>query len=113
MTATVAPATSPLDVPGGPLLELAVRAPESTRPIVGELLQQLRVACGSAERATCHGYLTTSPSGWRTLRQVPARELVDAIRRTEWSWPAFRLPGSDQQPVHVRVEHFLARMEER
>jgi hypothetical protein len=112
MTALKSPAertaVSPLDQLGGPALDVALRFPPSVQPMVGELLVQLRLKCGSLAQGTIHGgYLVTSPAIWRTVRELSRAEIVDACRRVERTFPAFQLNGTDVQPVHVRIEHLL------
>jgi hypothetical protein len=106
------PRHSVLDAWGGPAVELASRFPISVRPVVGELICQLRLKCGSYGQGTVpRGYQPTSPVGWRTLREVSPAELIDACRRVERAFPQFHLNGSDAQSVHTRIE-FLLRSEE-
>jgi hypothetical protein len=101
---------SPLDSFGGPSLELAARAHPSIRPAIGELITQLRVSCGSLVLSTrARAYSIRSPGVWRTLRQTPDGDLVEAIRRVQRDHPDFTLPRAGQT-VHRRIEYLLERI---
>jgi hypothetical protein len=104
-------APSPLDLLGGPDLNLVREYPPSLRGVVGEVLVQLRVASGSLVMGTRpRAYMTTSPAVWRTLRETPASEVVEALRRVERDHPGFQMPGAGLD-THTRVENLLRRAE--
>jgi hypothetical protein len=72
----------------------------------------LRVACGSLVLSTrARAYSISSPGVWRTLRQTPDGELVEAVRRVQRCHPDFTLPGAGQT-VHRRIEYLLERIAE-
>ena len=83
--------------------------PASEQAAAWTLALELRYQCGSIDRGGNISYeLIPDPSGWRTLRECTARQLAEAVRRTQRSCPDWRLPGSDAQPIHSRIEHYFA-----
>jgi hypothetical protein len=106
--------TSVLDEPGGPSLDLAGRFPAAQQAAVGELLTELRRACGSlvpVATGSGRGFAIASRSQWRCLRDVSSIELVGAVRRAARSRPDLVLPG-DGVGVHRRIEALLDRAAE-
>jgi hypothetical protein len=103
-------APSPLDVAGGPSLELACHLRDDLRVAIGELVTQLRITCGSLlPSAHPRAYCVTSPATWRCLRNVSEGELLDAIRKAQRFAPALTIPG-DGLGVHRRLEDLLQRL---
>jgi hypothetical protein len=96
-----------LDESGGPALEVRHLSVDDRQPGVA-LAYELRVVCGSLDRTSGPGgYCINGHRGcWRCLRDVSSELVTSVVRRTERSYPGWRLPPGDD--IHERVDRFLS-----
>jgi hypothetical protein len=108
MTATINESAI-LDLLGGPMELRPFRFPVAEHGPVMLLSLELRLSCGSVDRNSASGYeVLPDPARWRTLRDVEAKDIAWAVRRTMRVYPDWRLPGTDAQDLHARVDSYYA-----
>jgi len=106
---TATPESAVLDQLGGPVELSGLRFPAEDRGPMWMLALELRFHCGSIDRNCVSGYeVIPNPSGWRTLRECSTRQVAEAVRRTMRIYPDWRLPGTDQQDLHARIDNYFA-----